>query len=200
MAPDQTQGGDVSNLGKASYRNAEEIEEESRQEQQAIFPSGDTQSAQPAAEIDPNTIEDHHVFNEEQEQKETERNPWIKAEHFEEDVPIFPGGPLTSEVHSWQKQVDDQGEGHNLFITQVSESYYIIWRTITRMEYKEIVSIPNTDPLQREEMICEQVVLWPQPFTYSVMSKGLGGVPSLIAEQCMAASGFNRDIYYQPLF
>lgn len=146
-------------------------------------------------------LEQHHQEHlESQVPNELQQNPYIKAEHYEEDDPIFPGGPLYSELQAWKKQASDRGDGHDVYITQLSPNFAVIWRSLSRIEYKEIVSIPDTNPLQREEMICEQCVLWPQPFNYAVQSKGLAGVPSLVAEQIMAASGFSHNITYQPLF
>lgn len=165
-------------MPKQKYPTSKEIQEQ--ENHPAIMPENDTY----LDEDDP----------------ELERNALVKAEHYEEDEPIFPGGPLMSEVKSWEKQAKDRGQAHNIFATTVSKDSIVIWRTLTRVEYKDIVSVPDTDPMQREEMICEQVVLWPKPFNYAVMSKGLAGVPALVAEQCMNASGFSREIGYQPLF
>ena len=171
----------MANTKKQKYPTTEEI---AQQQEESPHPA-----------LDP----DGDAYLNEQETLE-EDGAFVKAEHYADDVPIFPGGPLMSEVKSWEKQAKDRGEAHNIFVTPVSKNMTVIWRTLTRVEYKDIVSTPDTDPMQREEMICEQVVLWPKPFNYSVMSKGLAGVPALIAEQVMNASGFSREIGYQPLF
>ena len=117
------------------------------------------------------------------------------------DGPIFPGGPLVSQVTSWKKQfaiTDASGnivrEGE-IYVTKVGNQYYV-WRPLTRYEYKQIVNMPNPDPLQREELICETCVLWPENYNYEAMAKDKAGVPALLAQQIMEASGFVEN--YEP--
>jgi len=102
------------------------------------------------------------------------------------DGAIFPGGPLRSQIDSWKKQ-------HNeVYMTEIGEEVYI-WRPLNRFEYKTIVALKNTDPLQREELICEQCVLYPLEYDISAMANGKAGVPALLAESIMEASGFTRS-------
>lgn len=109
------------------------------------------------------------------------------------DEPIVPGGPLRSEVESWKKQFG------NVYAVQLSVSNdeddpaIYIWRPLNRAEYKAILALKNTDPLQREEMICETCVLWPKGFTYEVIASGKAGIPSTLAELIMSTSGFIQD-------
>ena len=121
----------------------------------------------------------------------------VRAEQFSEDTPIFEGGPPYSQVLLWMKMAQDNG--HFVGMTEFGGQRYI-WRTINRVEYKEIIATPNTDPLTREEMICEIAVLWPQPFDVEQMAKGRAGIPTLLAQQIMLASGFDRSVGYRPLF
>jgi len=117
------------------------------------------------------------------------------------DGPIFPGGPLKSQIDSWKKQfaiTDEEGniikEGE-IYVSKIGNDYYV-WRTLNRYEYKQIVNLPNTDPLQREEIICETCVLWPMGYNYEKMAKDKAGVPALLAQQIMEASGFVEN--YEP--
>lgn len=116
----------------------------------------------------------------------------FSAEEPGEDEELWPGGPLVSHVVSWKKQF---GEG-NVFLSEIAGSMYV-WRTINRYEYKAIVSVPNTDPLMREEMIAETCVLWhpasPAPFSYDNQATQKAGVPARLAELIMEASGFDRN-------
>lgn len=123
--------------------------------------------------------------------------PFVRADQMTEDTPIFPGGPMWSQVLVWKKMAEENG--HFIGITEFGGQRFI-WRTINRVEYKEIVATPNTDPLMREEMICEMAVLWPRPFTTEQMAKGRAGLPTLLAQQIMLASGFDRAVSYRPLF
>jgi hypothetical protein len=190
-------------VGKGRFHTFEQVQEQAAKvenTQQEKTQNQAVEASEVKAQPDPDVIEQNHVFSQEGPTQGQVGQGFVKDGMFKEDQPIFPGGPLMSEVHSWQKQIADQGMGHRLFVTQVAPDFIVIWRTLSRTEYKEIVAVPNTDPLQREEMICEQCVLWPRDFNYAVMAQGLAGVPSLIAEQIMTASGFDRAIGYQPLF
>lgn len=107
---------------------------------------------------------------------------------FAQDRPAFedyPNGPKESEILAWKKQFG------RVFLTELEDEIYI-WRKINRFEYKEIMSIPNTNELSREEMICETCVLYPYEYSYEDMVNQAGGVPSMIAEQVMQKSGFTR--------
>lgn len=116
-----------------------------------------------------------------------------------QDRPLFEGGPLISQVQSWKKQfgVTDQ-EGNviqegEIYLTQIGEDRFV-WRPLNRYEYKEILALPNTDPLQREEIICQTCVLWPEGYNYETMARGKAGIPALLAEQIMEASGFTNQL------
>ena len=54
------------------------------------------------------------------------------------------------------------------------------------------MATPNTDPLMREEMICEQCVLFPYEYSYGVMSNNKAGVPTILAAHVMETSGFTK--------
>jgi hypothetical protein len=116
-----------------------------------------------------------------------------------QDRPLFEGGPLISQVQSWKKQfgtTDQEGnviqEGE-IYLTQIGEDRFV-WRPLNRYEYKEILALPNTDPLQREEIICQTCVLWPEGYNYEAMARGKAGIPALLAEQIMEASGFTNQL------
>ena len=105
---------------------------------------------------------------------------------IDEDV-IFPNGPLRTEVSSWKKQFEI--DGHTVNLTEIGTEVFI-WRTLNRVEYREIMAIPNTDPLQREEIICEVCVLFPYEYNFKSMSERKAGIPAILAEQIMKESGF----------
>lgn len=147
-----------------------------------------------------NVFEDLELDEEEQLDEPLEKPRFVDPTQYKEDAPLFPGGPLMSELKGWEKMVKNQGPAHNVYITPVTDDFVVIWRTMNRVEYKEIVAIPGTTPLQREEMICEQCVLYPKKYNFETMAKGLGGLPSSLAKQIMEASGFFLQTNYQPLF
>lgn len=112
-----------------------------------------------------------------------------REEAYEErinDEEIFPG-LFTSDISSWKKQFT------NVYHVEVKGKDFI-YRQLSRFEYKEIIAMPNTDPLMREEMICEYCVLYPQGYDFSQMGEGPAGEPAVLSESIMDVSGFTRDI------
>ena len=74
-----------------------------------------------------------------------------------------------------------------------------IIRPLERFEYKEIIGTPNTDPLMREEMMCEYCVLYPQQYDFTMMSGQKAGYPAILSEVIMEHSGFTKDVEVQRL-
>lgn len=108
---------------------------------------------------------------------------------FSTDELIFEGGPTRTELMSWKKQFET--EGHSVNLSEIGDDVFI-WRTLNRVEYREIMAIPNTDPLQREEIICEVCVLFPYDYNFKAMAEQKAGVPAILAEQIMKESGFSK--------
>lgn len=100
-----------------------------------------------------------------------------------EDSYLWPNGPLQSEVLAWKKMFG------KVSLTEIDEDAFI-WRKISRVEYKAITAIPNTTPLQREEMICEVCVLWPYGFNYEAQAESPAGIVGTMAKVIMQGSGF----------
>lgn len=110
----------------------------------------------------------------------------VQEEEFVEydpEVQIYPGGPTQGEVETWKIRFGE------VFATEFDETIFV-WRTLSRTEYKEVLSIKNADPMYREERICEKCVLWPKGYDHIAMARGKAGIPSLLAEQIMDKSGF----------
>lgn len=104
------------------------------------------------------------------------------------DEPLFVGGPTKSQLDSWKKQ----WEGYDIYVTEIQEQYFI-FRTLNRFEYKQIVALPNVDALQREEIICETVTLFPYSYKWDVMAKDKAGLPSTFSQIIMEKSGFTNE-------
>lgn len=109
---------------------------------------------------------------------------------FLQDEPLFPGGPMVSEVNSWKKQFEV--DGHAIMMSDDIGGETFIWRTLSRTEYREIMNLPNTDPLQREEIICEICVLFPYNYKFDTMASRKAGIPAVLAEQILHESGFKK--------
>lgn len=126
-----------------------------------------------------------NILEEDEQQEEVEFSTPPKVKH-NKDYRVFPGGPYQSQINSWKKMYGD------VFMFELGRQRYV-WRTINRYEYKEIVAVANTDPLMREEMICETCVLFPESYTFEEMANGNGGVPAALSEAIMEKSGFTRN-------
>lgn len=118
----------------------------------------------------------------------------IRVEELDPDQELFQGGPTAGDVVAWKREYGD------VYLTAIDYDNYIIWRTITRGEYRDHVKnmteltvsgrmseIEAT--LFNEEAICEMCSLFPQ-MSASSMSGSMAGVPALITQQVMEASGF----------
>lgn len=128
---------------------------------------------------------------------------YISREKFqEEEVPtlnqydelLFPGGPGKLQIDTWKKD----WEGYDIYITEILNQTFI-FRTINRFEYKQLITLQNVDALQREEVICQTVTLWPENYTWKEMATTLAGIPSTYAEIIMEKSGFTKDYAIQVL-
>ncbi len=100
------------------------------------------------------------------------------------DDEIFPDGPTRNKVEEWKSRYG------SVYMTDIEDEVFV-WRTITRIEYKEILKAKQADALYREERMCEKCVLWPENYSFISMSQGKAGIPSLLAEHIMDKSGFN---------
>lgn len=140
-------------------------------------------------------VERYPIKNEELPKIDTNKEnaqdyyPHEEDENFSKgDYRLFEGGPYLSEVQSWKKQF----ELNEVYVTEIQNNYFI-FRTLNRFEYKQIVARANIDGLQREEIICETVVLWPEQFTWKEMAIDKAGLPSSLSEIIMKHSGFTSE-------
>ena len=110
------------------------------------------------------------------------------------DEPLFAGGPTVTEIESWKKLWD----GYDILAVNIMEQYFV-FRTLNRFEYKQIVALKNTDPIQREEIFCETCTLWPDEYNYKDMAVQKAGIPSTYAQIIMEKSGFTKEYSVQVL-
>lgn len=115
-----------------------------------------------------------------------------------EDVPdeeaIWTGGPLAGTVKDWKKQYGD------IYVTSITYDKHIVWRVLNRAEYKQIVKkmeqlvqagqLTTAEAnLWNEETISELCMLYPK-FDKNNAVGFMAGLPSLIAQEVLEASGF----------
>lgn len=118
-----------------------------------------------------------------------------RVEDMDPDQELFEGGPTAGDVVNWKKKY-----GNGIYLTAIDYDEYVIWRTLTRGEYRDHVrnmsELSNSGRMSEieatlfnEEAICEMCVLYPR-MSASSMGNEMAGVPALITQQVMEASGF----------
>ena len=116
------------------------------------------------------------------------------VEQLAEDVPIFEGGPTAGQVVQWKKQYGE------VYVTSLSFDKHIVWRVLSRLEYKQLVkkmeSLMQAGQLStaeanmwNEEAITELCILFPG-YSKNALTAEMAGLPSLISQEVLEASGF----------
>ena len=107
---------------------------------------------------------------------------------------IWPGGPTAGQIKLWKQEFGE------VYVTSLSYDKHVIWRTLSRLEYKQLVKkmeqLVSAGQLAtaeanmwNEEAIAEVCVLYPS-FDKNSLSQDLAGLPSLISQEVLEASGF----------
>jgi len=167
-------------------------DDQALQQQYQQFNQQDADEEEEYDDEDEDDLDDEDYDDEEFDDEEYEEPPSLRQPGggFLVDEPLFPGGPMYSEVNSWKKQFEVNE--HSIHFSENIGGINFIWRTLERTEYRELMNIPNTDPLQREEMICEICVLFPYDYNFSSMGAQKAGIPAMLSEQILEQSGFQR--------
>jgi hypothetical protein len=112
------------------------------------------------------------------------------------DDELWPGGPTMAMIDGWK----DQFGAGNIYVTALTPEVNVVWRTITRFEYRRLIKNMEQATaagqmtaaeanLNNEEQMVEICALFPV-LTRQTMSGALAGLPSLISQEIMQASGF----------
>ena len=96
---------------------------------------------------------------------------------------VFPDGPTKNQIENWKQQYGD------VYLTEF-DSETFVWRTLSRLEYKELMNQGNQSEWEGEENVVATCVLWPENYGPEDISDGKAGVPSILSDQVMAKSGF----------
>jgi hypothetical protein len=119
----------------------------------------------------------------------------LRLEDIEDDnEELFPGGPSIGQSKAWKKEFG------KLYVTSIDADTHIVWRPINRFEYKNHVrrmeqlnAQGNLSQamisMKNEESLAAIAMLFPA-FDPANPDAGLAGIPSLIAQEIMDASGF----------
>ena len=128
--------------------------------------------------------------------------PDIDADEFEpssvEDLPddeeVWPDGPTAGEIKAWKKEYGE------VYVTSITYDKHVAWRPLGRLEYKQLVKkmeqmvqsgqLSSAEAnLWNEEAITELCVLFPTS-EVGDMVREMAGLPSLISQEVLEASGF----------
>jgi hypothetical protein len=122
----------------------------------------------------------------------------LKQVNSVEDLPdeelIWPDGPTAGMIKEWKQEFGD------VYVTSITYDKHIAWRTLSRLEYKNLVrkmeqlmeagQLSSAEAnLWNEEAIAEICCLYPAYDRQSNVAD-LAGLPSLIAQEVLEASGF----------
>lgn len=111
------------------------------------------------------------------------------------ETELFEGGPTKAQIDEWKSQFK------KVYVTEVADEQYIVWRTLRRAEYRKLVSDLENQVasnqysqaeanMNNEEAMAQLCMLWPAETSVQSIAAGLAGMPSIIAQQIMEASGF----------
>jgi hypothetical protein len=116
------------------------------------------------------------------------------VEDLDDDELIWDGGPTAGMIKDWKQQYGE------IYVTSISYDKHIVWRVLNRIEYKQIVKkmeqmIQSGQMSQaeanmwNEETISELCILYPE-YDKKTASGMMAGLPSLISQEVLEASGF----------
>ena len=117
-----------------------------------------------------------------------------RVEDLPDDEEIWQDGPTAGMIKRWKEQFGE------VYVTSITFDKHIAWRTLTRLEYKNVVKkmeqliqagqLSSAEAnMWNEEAIAELCMLYPQ-YERVDMNGIMAGVPSLIAQEVLEASGF----------
>jgi hypothetical protein len=118
----------------------------------------------------------------------------MQVEDLEDTQEIWEGGPAAGQIKLWKKQYGE------IYVTSITFDKHIVWRVLTRIEYKNLVKkmeqlvqagqLTSAEAnMWNEEAIAEMCILYPQ-YEKLEMNGIMAGIPSLISQEVLEASGF----------
>lgn len=118
----------------------------------------------------------------------------VTVEDLPDEELIWPGGPTAGQIKLWKKEYGD------VYVTSITYEKHFAWRTLNRLEYKNLMKKMSQlvqagqlteaeASLWNEEAIAEICILYPAFDKQSLVAE-MAGLPSLIAQEVLEASGF----------
>lgn len=116
------------------------------------------------------------------------------VEDLDDAQEIWEGGPTAGEIKRWKEVYGD------IYVTSLSFDKHIVWRVLSRLEYKNLVKkmeqlvqagqLSSAEAnMWNEEAIAELCMLYPE-YDRNNTAGVMAGVPSLISQEVLEASGF----------
>jgi hypothetical protein len=116
------------------------------------------------------------------------------VEDLDDDELIWDGGPTAGMIKAWKQQYED------VYVTSITFDKHVVWRVLSRLEYKQIVKkmeqliqggqLSSAEAnMWNEEAIAELCILYPK-LDGGSLSGAMAGLPSLISQEVLEASGF----------
>ena len=126
--------------------------------------------------------------------EEDDFEPVSSVEDLPDEAEIWPDGPTAGQIKIWKKEHGD------VYVTSISFDKHIAWRPLSRLEYKNLVrkmeqlvqsgQLSTAEAnLWNEEAIAELCILFPS-YDIAAMTREMAGLPSLISQEVLEASGF----------
>jgi len=117
-----------------------------------------------------------------------------RVEDLDDDEQIWSGGPNAGQIKQWKSLHGD------VYVTSITFEKHIVWRTLTRNEYRQLVKkmeqlvqagqLTTAEAnLWNEESITEICILFPS-YDNASISADMAGLPSLLSQEILEASGF----------
>lgn len=140
-------------------------------------------------------VDSAYIVEEVPEEQEVQENQQpTTVEDLDDEELIWPGGPTARMIKDWKHEYGD------VYVTSITYDKHVAWRTLSRLEYKNLVrkmeqlieagQLSSAEAnLWNEEAIAEICVLYPAYDKQSIIGE-LAGLPSLIAQEVLEASGF----------
>lgn len=118
----------------------------------------------------------------------------MTVEDLDDDEQIWDGGPTAAQIKNWKSTHGD------VYVTSLTFDKHVVWRTLTRNEYKQLVKkmeqlvqagqLSTAEAnLWNEEAITEICLLFPS-YDKTALSNEMAGLPSLLSQEILEASGF----------
>lgn len=149
--------------------------------------SGKDESLEPEVQIVPDP---NHILSD---------PPIISEDELPDPQPedtLWDGGPTFAMINQWKSEYGNE----NIYVTSVNPTKHVVWRTISRFEYRAIVKqleeAVNTGALTQaeanmnnEELITNVCILYPK-YGKDELSKDMAGIASLLSQEILEASAF----------